>query len=371
MAFTLYERQYFGIHGLLPPAFMTEDQQAYRVITNLRQQPDDLARYIQLDNLQERDEKLYYRVICDHIKELLPIVYTPTTLLEDPFYIGLRRKRVRGEEYNHFIDNFMKACTKRFGQNLLIQFEDFARHNAYHLLAKYRNQYCVFNDDIQGTAAVALAGLLACRRYTGRPLSTEKIIFLALALYAAMGIANLCITQMEKEGINRKDAHSRIYLMDIDGLITQNRLHMEKEHIPYAKGKVLFASGSPFKNVEYKGSVGMAVILFQIRHIDDEVFLIAAQEVAKCVNDEDFKHKRLFPSINRIREVSLKIILAIGKYSYEKNLATLYPKPANMENFVRSQYQTTYNEMIGYTYDWPENDMVHGYRVPYEKKHDD
>ncbi|KAM3718889.1 NAD-dependent malic enzyme [Dirofilaria immitis] len=222
MAFTLYERQYFGIHGLLPPAFMTEDQQAYRVITNLRQQPDDLARYIQLDNLQ--------------------------TLLEDPFYIGLRRKRVRGEEYNHFIDNFMKACTKRerggewksdrtllwFGQNLLIQFEDFARHNAYHLLAKYRNQYCVFNDDIQGTAAVALAGLLACRRYTGRPLSTEKIIFFG-AGSAAMGIANLCITQMEKEGINRKDAHSRIYLMDIDGLITQNRLHMEKEHIPYAK----------------------------------------------------------------------------------------------------------------------------------------
>ncbi|VDN86061.1 unnamed protein product [Brugia pahangi] len=78
MAFTLYERQYFGIHGLLPPAFMTESQQAYRVITNLRQQPDDLARYIQLDSLQDRDEKLYYRVLCDHVKELLPIVYTPT-----------------------------------------------------------------------------------------------------------------------------------------------------------------------------------------------------------------------------------------------------------------------------------------------------
>ncbi|EJD74105.1 NADP-dependent malic enzyme [Loa loa] len=271
MAFTLHERQYFGIHGLLPPAFMTEDQQAYRVITNLREQPDNLARYIQLDSLQDRDEKLYYRVLCDHVKELLPIVYTPTvglacqkfgfiyrkpkglyvtindnsiskiyhilsnwpeidirvivvtdgerilglgdlgcygmgipvgklslyvalagvqpkwclpvvldvgtdneTLLEDPFYIGLRRKRIRGEEYDNFIDNFMKACTKRFGQNLLIQFEDFARQNAYHLLERYRNQYCVFNDDIQGTASVALAGLLACRKHTGKSLSAEK-----------------------------------------------------------------------------------------------------------------------------------------------------------------------------------------------------
>ena len=78
MAFSLYERQYLGIHGLLPPAFMTEEQQAYRVITKLRQQPDDLARYIQLDALQDRNEKLFYRVLCDNLKELMPIVYTPT-----------------------------------------------------------------------------------------------------------------------------------------------------------------------------------------------------------------------------------------------------------------------------------------------------
>ncbi|VDK87318.1 unnamed protein product [Litomosoides sigmodontis] len=552
MAFSLYERQYFGIHGLLPPAFMTEDQQAYRVITNLRQQPDDLARYIHLDSLQDSNEKLYYRVICDHVKELLPIVYTPTVglacqkfgfiyrkpkglyitindnsisriyhilsnwpemdvrvivitdgervlglgdlgcygmgipvgklslyvalagvlpkwclpvvldvgtdneaLLKDPFYIGLRRKRTRGDEYHHFVDNFMKACTKKFGQNLLIQFEDFARKNAYYLLERYKNQYCVFNDDIQGTASVALAGLLACRRHTGRPLSAEKIIFFG-AGSAAMGIADLCISQMEREGIRRKDARSRIFLMDAEGLITQNRLHMEKEHVPYAKampqtrsllelikniqptaligvstvagafneeiiramaklnpqpiifalsnptknaectaeqavrwtdGKVLFASGSPFDNVEYEGKifkpgqgnnsyiypgVGMAAILFKIRHIDDEVFLIAAREVAKCVNDDDFKHKRLYPSLSHIRDVSMKVTLAVGKYGYEKNLAALYPKPANMENFVRSQmYQTCYTEMIDYTYNWPKDDMVCGYPVPYQQEYDD
>ena len=78
MAFTLHERQYLGIHGLLPTAFMTAEQLAYRVLTKLRQQPDDLARYIQLDALQDRNEKLFYRVLCDNIKELMPIVYTPT-----------------------------------------------------------------------------------------------------------------------------------------------------------------------------------------------------------------------------------------------------------------------------------------------------
>ncbi len=78
MAFTLYERQYLGVHGLVPPAFMTAEQQAYRVISKLRQQPDDLARFVQMDSLQDRNEKLFYRVLCENIKELMPIVYTPT-----------------------------------------------------------------------------------------------------------------------------------------------------------------------------------------------------------------------------------------------------------------------------------------------------
>uniref|UniRef100_A0A915PK80 Malic enzyme n=1 Tax=Setaria digitata TaxID=48799 RepID=A0A915PK80_9BILA len=438
MAFTLYERQYFGIHGLLPPAFMTEDQQAYRVIANLRQQPDDLARYVQLDSLQvivvtdgERilglgdlgcygmgipvgKLALYVALAGVLPKWCLPVVLDVGTdnelqsLLKDPFYIGLRRKRVRGEE---------------FGQSLVIQFEDFARQNAYRLLERYRNRYCVFNDDIQGTASVVLAGLLACHRYTGRPLSAEKIIFLGAGA-AAMGIANLCIAQMEKEGIQHDIACSRIYLMDANGLITKNRLHMEKEHIPYAKTMpetknlleliknikptaligvstvggafseeiirtmaklnpkpIIFALSNPTKNAECTAEeairwtdlcVGMAAILFRIRHINDEVFRIAAQEVAKCVNDDDMKYRRLFPSFSRIRDVSLKIILAIGKYSYEKNLASLYPEPANMEKFVRCQmYQTTYNEMTDYTYDWPEHDMTQGYPVPYKEKHDD
>ncbi|KAK6040872.1 malic enzyme domain protein, partial [Cooperia oncophora] len=237
MAFSLYERQYLGIHGLLPPAFMTAEQQAYRVMSKLREQPNDLARYVQLDSLHDRNEKLFYRVLCDNIKELMPIVYTPTvglacqkfgfiyrnpkqlvvtdgerilglgdlgaygigipvgklalyvalaglypcngvlpvlhidlTLLNDPFYTGLRRKRVRGPEYDLLIDNFMKAATKRLKIS--------ETKNAYRLLDRYKNEYCMFNDDIQGTAAVVVAGLLATTRITKRPLSQNKLVFL-------------------------------------------------------------------------------------------------------------------------------------------------------------------------------------------------
>lgn len=332
MAFSIYERQYLGIHGLLPPAFMTEEQQAYRIMTKLRQQPDNLAKYIQLDGLQDRNEKLFYRVLCDNIKELMPIVYTPTVglacqkfgfiyrnpkglyvtindnsiskiyqilsnwpstdvkaivvtdgerilglgdlgaygigipvgklalyvalagmqpdwclpvlidvgtdnqeLLNDPFYTGLRRKRVRGAEYDQLLDNFMKACTKRFGQNCLIQFEDFGNQNAYRLLDRYKEKYCMFNDDIQGTASVVVAGLLACTRVTKKKLSQEKIVFLG-AGGAATGVAEMCVAQMMYEGLTEEEACEKIYMIDIDGLITKKRAaHLSDRHKKFAK----------------------------------------------------------------------------------------------------------------------------------------
>jgi malate dehydrogenase (oxaloacetate-decarboxylating)(NADP+) len=324
--FTEKERDAFGLRGLLPAHVLSMDAQAARVMTNLRRLPNDLEKYVALNALHDRNEMLFFRIVCDNIDEIQPLIYTPTVglacqkfghifqrprglfisandrgriakllanwpypaklivvtdgerilglgdlgangmgipvgklslysacagvhpnlclpvmldvgtnneeLLKDPYYVGLRRKRLTGAAYYKFVDEFMTAARKAF-PGVLIQFEDFANHSAFDLLHKYRDKYCTFNDDIQGTAAVALAGLFSALRVTGGKLSEQALLFLG-AGEAATGIADLVVSAMMAEGPTEAEARRRNWLVDSRGLVVKSREGLTAHKLPYA-----------------------------------------------------------------------------------------------------------------------------------------
>ena len=152
-------------------------------------------------------------------------------LLNEPLYNGLERRRVRGERYDELVDEFISAANEVF-PGVLIQLEDFGNTNAFRLLAKYRDQTCLFNDDIQGTGAVAVAGLFGALRITGGKLAEQKILFLG-AGEAGIGIADVFVAALAEEGIAPEQARRQCWFVDTKGLLVSGREKIAEHKIPY------------------------------------------------------------------------------------------------------------------------------------------
>ena len=167
----------------------------------------------------------------------LPIILDLGTdnqeLLVDPLYLGWRHERVRGQEYDDFIEAFVQAVINKF-PNVLLQWEDFAKNNASRLLERYRDRLCTFNDDIQGTGAVTLAGLLAAMNVAGSKISNQRIVVLG-AGSSATGISDQIVSAMISEGLTEKDARSAIWLVDSQGLVHTGRTGLEPFKQKYAQ----------------------------------------------------------------------------------------------------------------------------------------
>jgi malate dehydrogenase (oxaloacetate-decarboxylating)(NADP+) len=153
-------------------------------------------------------------------------------LLCDPLYLGLQRTRLTGADYDALVDEFVEATQAVF-PGVVLQFEDFANHNAFRLLRKYRDRIRTFNDDIQGTAAVTVAGIFSALRVTGQPLAKQTFLCLG-AGEAATGISDLLVTAMSAAGVPEHEARGRCWLVDSKGLVVKSRTSLAEHKLPYA-----------------------------------------------------------------------------------------------------------------------------------------
>ena len=333
-AFPEEEREAFNLLGLLPAYVAQMEDQLARTYENYQRKDSDLERYIYLASLHDRNEALFFRLVSEHIKEMTPIVYTPTVglacqsyshiyrrprglfvsylyqdrieailrnaplsdvrvivvtdgerilglgdlgtggmeipigklalytlcagvhpattlpivldvgtnnqeLLHDPLYMGWHQRRIRGQDYDAFIEAFVQAV-KRVFPRALLQWEDFSKGNARRLLDHYRDQLCTFNDDIQGTGAVTVAGVLSALHVLGEPLSQQRIVMLG-AGSSAIGIAEQLVEVMVSEGTSPEEARLAFWLLDSQGLVQTGRTDLEAEKRPFAQPQARLA----------------------------------------------------------------------------------------------------------------------------------
>lgn len=209
--------------------------------------------------------KLIVYTLCANIDPfgLMPITLDVGTnnqsLLDDPLYLGWRHERLYGEEYDEFVGMFVDAVKQRW-PSALLHWEDFGKVNAHRLLEKYRHDICSFNDDIQGTAAVALAALIAAVSQAGGRFSDQKVIIFGAGT-AGVGIADEIVGAMMREGLTEVEALSRIWLLNSKGLITDQSKNLETFQLRYIKPTSLIAS---WKRTD-EAKISLKDVVFNLR----------------------------------------------------------------------------------------------------------
>src|SRR5215471_6056778 len=330
-AFTTQERETLGLTGLLPAAVSTLDEQVKRAYMQYQEQPEDPGKNMYLNMLQDSNEVLFYKLLSEHMYEMLPVIYDPTvavaiehysleyrrsrgvylsidhperieaslrnfgagaddidllvatdaeeilgigdwgvggiqisvgklavytaaagidpmrvipvmldvgtnreSLLNNPYYTGNRHARVRGERYDAFIDAYIQTATRLFPKALL-HWEDFGPSNGRRILEKYRHQICTFNDDMQGTGAIALAAIFSAVKVSGIPLRDQRVVIFGSGT-AGIGNADQVRAAMMADGLTQAEATRHFWCVDIQGLLLDTMGDtLRNFQVPYAR----------------------------------------------------------------------------------------------------------------------------------------